>query len=185
MSHLYHEMLEKRRLIVSEVITSELVEKLIQLIQSLALKGDENVELKINSIGGSTEATLRLHDVIKNSGLSFHGVVLGKCMSAAVILLQACDIRRALAHSTFLLHHPTGEYRKLVNPHKMTRADFLRSCAKDWDNTFRIGKVSEAVICSRLRNRRLYNKYYLSMEEKYFDADTALKMGLIDEIIEG
>jgi len=170
--------------IISELITSDSAAKLISLIEKLAMKSKETVEVRIDCDGGSTEAAMRLYDVMRNSGISFRGIVLGKCMSAAVIILQACNERIAYSHSSFLLHHPKRKYIKVFDPTKITREQLMLDIAKAWDEALKLGKKSEKVICSRLRNRELYESHYGSEKDSFFGADEALEMGLIDKIVE-
>lgn len=179
---LHHEMIERRRIILTQDITPEVVEDMVSIIEALALRSSDPVELYINSSGGSTEASLRLFDVIKNAKeLEFRGRVIGKCMSAAVIILQACKIREALENASFKVHEPGQDYRVRITPSTNLAAEFEKQ-KQIQVATIKMNEHSKKYICAHLHpSRKLFNGCY--RKGSYFGSHEALKMGLIDRVI--
>lgn len=64
----------------------------------------ENIEIHINSYGGLLSAGLALYDYIKGLEVDVVGIVDGVAMSAATLILLACDIRKMSNNGTVLIH---------------------------------------------------------------------------------
>lgn len=60
--------------------------------------------LVVDSGGGDIIAALSIYDIIKGIPFEVHATVVGKCHSAALLVLAACKKRRATLHSRFLFH---------------------------------------------------------------------------------
>lgn len=141
-------------------IYNETLKAFEEFIQSLDDE-EKDVELVIMSYGGSIFDGLAIADRIIESGRKFTARVLGCAMSAAAVIACACD-RIVMSDLDAIMIHSA------------------RSCFGYVDEGSHIANASMLKII----NRRLpeYTEEDL-MKDHFFDADEALKAGLIDEII--
>jgi ATP-dependent protease ClpP protease subunit len=82
------------------------------------------VHVTIDSHGGDLRAALRLAKRIEAHHGPTVATVTGRCSSAAVVVLAACQYRRAVAYASFLIHEaaaiPPGQ--RLTSPAAMELA---------------------------------------------------------------
>lgn len=177
---MYEEMLRTRRLFIFNDIDQNIVGRLIELIGAMSLAGATDAELVIDSSGGSNEAALHLYDVIKGSGIRFRGLVMAKCMSSAVTVLQACEVRHAMPHARFLVH---GLTRRLE--HVLSADSSLEKIIKMLTEAYDRIKLAESnhkkIIRLRLKDQKKFDEFYKS--DEVFCAYTALDIGLIDKVV--
>lgn len=100
------EALFKRRTITIENdITVDEIVRLKRLVHALDLKSNEPITILIDSRGGHIDPVIEfLHYREDNIRAPLIGRVSGRCASAAVALLQGCQVREATRHSWFLVH---------------------------------------------------------------------------------
>ncbi len=107
MNPLVHEFLDKRVIRLTGPITDEVataVTAMMQLLNDIA--PDQDIELRINSPGGSVTAGLAIYDAMKNLNCDVKTVCEGECASMAAVLL-ACGTpgkRFAMPSSTIMVH---------------------------------------------------------------------------------
>jgi ATP-dependent Clp protease protease subunit len=77
---------------IDEKIATDLRYRLLEL----SLESDEEIRLVIDSDGGYSEPSLSITDMIASITAPVIGIVIGKCYSMAVVILQACRKRLAL-----------------------------------------------------------------------------------------
>ena len=108
-------LLKKRTILLEGDITAEKCQKVRQLMMELAIQSDKQITLIIDSEGGDIHSALWLLDFIKVLGAPVIGVVNGKCMSAALVILQGCQRRIATIHSEFQCHYITSSFEILID----------------------------------------------------------------------
>jgi len=136
----------------------------------------KEVQLIIDSNGGITRhcrSVLSAIHQLKSYHVVTSALVIGKAHSAAFIILQACDVRRATSGADLMFHPPS---------------------------ILRLGKVGESLLVDeRIPNHELHLKFLNELsgrtglptiilhewanQERYFSADEALKYHFIDEIV--
>jgi len=171
-------LLEKRILVLADDVEENTIAELRVLLLTLANQSKEEITLYIDSSGGTNYAGGLFCDLIRTCGAPVKGIVNGKCMSAAVPILQACHKRLATRNSIFLLHRGSGGLSIPRGNEKEMREvnqQFLENLIKHWkqeiaDLAERTGKTFEEVE-EKCR------------QERIMSAEEAKEFGLIDEVI--
>jgi ATP-dependent Clp protease, protease subunit len=107
-------IIKSRTLVLSEPISSELVEKTVQLLTFMEAE-DQNkpITVLLNSPGGEAYSGLGLYDTFRYVRPPITVVVNGLCASAAILTVLATDKdhRFTLPNSRFMIHQPRGGAR--------------------------------------------------------------------------
>mgnify|MGYP003154996408 FL=1 len=128
------------------------------------------INLHINSYGGSLFASLATVDVLRNLNSEVHSYVEGAAASAATIISVACSKRYIGKYSKMLIHQLSsgiyGKYNELEddmenNKHLMAT---IKSIYKEY-TTIPMKKLDEIL-----------------KHDLWFDSETCLGYGLVDEI---
>lgn len=82
-----------------------------QLLHLTALNNEREINLYINSPGGSVTAMFALYDTMRNVQAPVATTCVGQACSTAAILLAAGEPgrRQVLPHARVLLHQPSGQ----------------------------------------------------------------------------
>lgn len=139
------------------------------------------ITLIIDSPGGDADEGLQFYDFLRALRAPTKGVVIGKCDSMAVPILQGCTERLALKHASFLLHNITShisiprtkDAQKYYEVREHT-ADLLQKCMVDI--IARRSGLKVKKIAKLLEMGSRYEKTYL--------AEEALALGLIDKVFD-
>tara|TARA_B100000131_G_scaffold152482_1_gene147864 strand:- start:1820 stop:2470 length:651 start_codon:yes stop_codon:yes gene_type:complete len=130
-----------------------------------------NIYLHINSFGGSLFAGLAAVDYIKKCSVPVHTVIDGCAASAATLMSCVGTHRQIHRHSFMLIHQLStmmwGKYEELKDD--MKNNDLLMKTIK---NIY----TEHTKIPKRQLNKILKH-------DLWWDAETCLKYGLVDEII--
>nr|AJD73970.1 caseinolytic protease [uncultured microorganism] len=108
---IYSRLLKERIIFLGTPITDEIAN--LMMAQLIHLEGedpDKDINLYINSPGGSVTASLAIYDTMEYVKPDVGTVCLGQAASAAAVLLAAGTKgkRFATPHSRVLLHQPHG-----------------------------------------------------------------------------
>lgn len=127
----------------------------------------------INSPGGSVYQALAIYDELVNLGehVATVGHVKGICMSAATVVLQAFHKRVASKHSTFMLHEVFHASAGVLSAQEAANKEAVR-----------MQKLMTALVQERLTVPIKSLKMKTGVN-KYLSPETALEVGLIDEIV--
>lgn len=136
--------------------------------------GDEpdDVNIILNSYGGSVNAAVRIHDDIAAYPGKVAIVVSGTAASAATIVAQAADVLKMTPGSLFMCHDPSmiamGNERDLKDAIRQ-----LQAC-------------KESIINTYAKRCKLDREQISAMMAKttWMDANEALKNGFIDSILD-
>lgn len=101
---------QHRVVLVAHEITDDLATSVISQILYLAQKSDEDIQLYINSVGGSVSAGLAIYDAMQYVKPDVSTVCIGHAASMAAVLLAggAKGKRLILPHAEVLIHQPLG-----------------------------------------------------------------------------
>ena len=130
-----------------------------------------NIYLHINSFGGSVFAGLSAVDTIQAAGVPVCTLIEG-CAASAATLMSIVGTRRAIRKNSFMLIHQLssgmwGKYEEQKD--QMQNNDLIMSVIKDlYEKHTKIPKRKLREILKR---------------DVWFDAETCLEYGLVDEII--
>jgi ATP-dependent Clp protease, protease subunit len=131
------------------------------------------IELYISSCGGSIYDALSFIDYIRLMQTPVHTIAMGKCMSAGTLLLIAGDRRFATLNSTILIHQMSsgtfGNFQTMLED--MEEFQRLQDLVNDLIMTY---TNIDADFLQQIQE----SKY-----DYYMDAEEALQLAIIDEII--
>jgi ATP-dependent protease ClpP protease subunit len=130
----------------------------------------DEIEIRINSLGGSVVAGWSIISQILNSPTKTTGIVTGIAASISSIILLACDTVKMNDYGVIFWHNPY-----------FSNSDGQDKKEKEVIEVF---KNSLIKIYSKRTNLSQSSISRLMEQETYFDADKAMKMGIIDSIVE-
>ena len=167
---------ENRRIFLLSDIEDENINKIIKGIYLLDRDSiSKPIELFISSFGGSVYDMFALYDVMNTTRCPIHTVAIGKCMSAAPLLV-ACGQkgnRYTLPNTQWMVHQTSYEQSE-------GRVDAIKMDIIHLDDVNnRWASLMEKH--SKLKKRdwlRICNK----TGDQYFSADKALEYGLVDHM---
>ena len=129
------------------------------------------INLRINSFGGSLFAGLATVDVIRSLNSEVHSYIEGAAASAATIISVACDKRYIGKYSKMLIHQLSsgtyGKYNELEDD--MENNKHLMATIKEIYKEY-----------TRVPMRKLDE---ILKHDLWFDSQTSLKLGLVDDIV--
>jgi ATP-dependent Clp protease, proteolytic subunit ClpP len=132
----------------------------------------ENINLHINSPGGSVFAAVAIANTLKNHKAKVTAYIDGLAASAATIITSACDVVKMPKNALFMIHNPlTWAYG---NKQELEKTGIL------------LDKVKDSILETYLAKAKDKTKEELSTlmdEEKWFNAEEAKEYGFIDEIV--
>jgi ATP-dependent Clp protease protease subunit len=134
----------------------------------------EPLTIVVNSPGGEVYDGIAIVDAMNLSKTPINVVVLGRAMSMG-LLIAACGHHRAASRNArFMYHEGSYEASGTGKIHKNELAEYTK-LEKLYDNIL--------MEKTKLTTKELKN-IKNSAKEWYFDSNTALKLGIIDEIVE-
>lgn len=102
--------LEKRVIHLTGEITDELATSIVAQLLHLASMGREDIQMYVNSPGGSVSAGLAIYDTMQFIEPDVATVCLGRAASMGAVILSggAAGKRAILPHSEVMIHQPSG-----------------------------------------------------------------------------
>lgn len=133
------------------------------------------VELFVTSYGGTLDDAFALHDVTRTIRCRVTTIALGKCMSAAPLLVACGDKgnRWATPNTTFMLHDAIlsdvgGSPEMVEQEGRLTRMMMDRYAGL-------LAKYTK-------KDKRFWRRLFDKKLDRYFTAEESLEWGLIDSI---
>ncbi len=129
------------------------------------------VHIDLCSEGGSSMAGLAIAGKMRAADKRFVITVYGHASSAASLILAAGDLRRMSPMAWVMVHTSSGKLKG--------DAETLLAAAKQWQ------RDEEHWAAMLAKNTSTPSSTWLALEKKttYLDAEQALALGLIDEIL--
>ena len=127
----------------------------------------EQLTVILNTYGGDLYQAFAIYDLLKRQPMPIRIVCNGPVMSAGTIILMAADVRE-ISPNSFLMYH----YGQEANDTEQSAKQNAR-LLKLMKNLY---KENSSV------TTRTLNKWF--SQDTYYNADEALKLGLVDEIME-
>ena len=171
----YTKLFEDRIIFLGTPISDEIANAVMaQLLCLQQMDADRDIEIYINSPGGSFTALTAIYDTMRYIKPDVRTVCLGQAASAAAVILAAGTKgkRLALPNSRILIHQPAteGGYGQSSDIEIQAREILrIRSLMEDMLATD-TGKTTDEVSHDIER-------------DKYLTAEQALEYGIIDEIL--
>ena len=153
--------LPKRRVYLEGEIDDQSTMRVIKGLSILSRMSDTDpIQIVINSEGGETVQGFAIMNYIRSLPNETFGTVVGRCCSAAVIVLQGCTNRQALPDAVLMIHR--GSRSDAFDKRLDERADKIIAKRMGWTHT-------------KLDKFQSYDRWLF--------AEEALEINLIDQII--
>ena len=166
----YGEVNEKNAKLLNKAIRT--LDKELQIFKLKYGCDSPPLRLFINSYGGSVFAGFSIMDTIKNCQTPVHSYVDGSAASAATLISVVAKKRFIFANSFMLIHQLSssmwGNYEAMKD--EMENLDLIMD---------RIKKIYKEHTNMNTRQITAILK-----KDKWFEAETCLELGLVDEIVE-
>ena len=136
---------------------------------------DSPIELFIGSFGGSEYEMFALYDVIRTLKSPIYTTAIGKCMSAAPLLVACGEPghRYATPNTWFMIHQSWSEFGE-------KRIDDVQKELRHYNT---IGKKWYELMAEHTnQGASFWKKHCEQVGDKYFDAYQAQQWGLIDHV---
>ena len=153
---------------------NEIIEIIYEINEEDAKKTQkEPIKLIINSFGGELYSGLALVDVIDNSLTPVHTICHGSAMSMALVVFAAGHHRIASKYATFMYHEASYGTDGKIMHHK-----------QEIKETERTDKICDDYLLSKTKfTAKQLKEVRDKRSEWYFDVKTAIKHGLVHEIL--
>ncbi len=162
----------RRQVLCMSDIVGDIQEQITQAILGLNLLSKDPIKLIIDSVGGTVLQGRWIADAVRCSEAPVHGLVVGAAYSMAFWVLQNCQRRMCYPHARFMFHGYDMKSYRCDEPKFLEQAQKnMQSHREDLDFVIR-------------RTHQSLDKWQeWSRNERYFSANEALELGIIDEII--
>ena len=174
---------KRREILVDETMTTNKAVIIRRHLYDLVEEDSSKpITLLIDSSGGDLDAAFIIIGAIQairlEYGTQINGLVIGKAISSAFILLQFCDERIAYPYSRFLVHSI-----KLIFPRDIEFSfQEISERLACWD-TYPERIVDQFVKRTCISKKKWTDKYLSDSRDHFFTTEEALKYGIIDKII--
>ena len=171
---IYSRLLKERIIFLGEDVNPHTANLIIA--QLLFLDNEDNkkdIQLYINSPGGSVYDALAIYDTMQHVKADVQTVGIGVQASAAAFLLSSGTKgkRYILPHATVMIHQPSSGTRGKVTDQEI-----------DLRESLRVKKLLEQIMAKNTGQKA--EKIHDDMErDKWLTADEAKKYGIVDEVI--
>jgi ATP-dependent Clp protease protease subunit len=170
---IYSRLLNERIIFLGSAIDDHVANLVIaQLLHLESSDPDKDINLYINSPGGSVTDGLAIYDTIQYIRSDVSTICVGQCASMAAVLLAsgAAGKRYVLPHSRVLIHQPWGGTQGQVTDIEIQAKEMLRMRDElDGILAKHTGQSKETIHLDTERDNIMC-------------ADDAVKYGLVDEV---
>ena len=159
--------------LIGEISYQRAAEVIMKMLYLDNLKRSSEINLYINSPGGSVDDTMAIYDTIRFISAPVSTYCIGRAQSGAAVILAAGKKggRFALAHAKVMLHQPWGGVSGQAADIKIQAEEILK--AKTMINEILSRHTGQPVEKIRTETER----------DRYMTADEAKEYGLIDEVL--
>jgi len=171
---IYSRLLKDRIIFLSGVVDDHMANTIVAQMLFLASKDpNKDIQLYINSPGGSVTAGLAIYDTMQyiKPNVSTVSIGMSASMGAMILAAGAKGKRYALPNSEILLHQVMGGARGQASEIEITAKQIIRI------------KESINKILSKHTNQPLAKIAKDTDRDFYLTADEAKEYGVIDEVI--
>jgi len=147
-----------------------------QLFELVSLAPAEPINIHINTPGGNLSDGLAIYDVIQTLPTPIACTAMGQCSSAGLLVLAAANARLSFPNTMFY-YHQIQNYSVLTGSQEQADSNYEMYLQS-------LERYSECVRTGCGINKRNWNKHFKDVTSKYMYADEALKVGLIDRVVE-
>jgi ATP-dependent Clp protease protease subunit len=171
---IYSRLLKDRIIFMGEQVHDGMANTIIaQMLFLESEDPDKDINVYINSPGGSVTAGLAIYDTMQYIKPSIGTICMGQATSMAALLLAAGEKgkRYALPHSRIMIHQPLGGAQGQATDIDIQAKEIL--------------KIKELIhhILAKHTGKALENIRRDTERDFFMDAEEALRYGIIDRVI--
>ena len=171
---IYSRLLKDRIIFMGEQVHDGMANTIIaQMLFLESEDPDKDINVYINSPGGSVTAGLAIYDTMEYIKPSIATICMGQATSMAALLLAAGEKgkRYALPHSRIMIHQPLGGAQGQATDIDIQAREIL--------------KIKELIhrILAKHTGQALENIRRDTERDFFMDAEEALRYGIIDRVI--
>ena len=166
---------QNRRIFMFDDVDAGSIGIVIKALYYMDAESDKPIELFIGSFGGDEYEMFALYDVIRTLKSPVHTTAIGKCMSAAPLLVACGEpgFRYATPNTMFMVHQSWDDLGA-------KRIDEMK---KDLEHFEAMGKRWYSLMEKHTKKDAAFWKHICEfVGDKFFDADVAQEWGLIDHV---
>ncbi|MDX1681906.1 MAG: ATP-dependent Clp protease proteolytic subunit [Phycisphaeraceae bacterium] len=169
------EMLLENRVVfmIGEINYQTATNVIMRLLYLQNQKKGQDINLYVNSHGGSVDDTLAIYDTMRFLDCKVHTYCIGRAQSGAAVILSAGapGRRYILPHARVMIHQPFGGVTGQTSDVEIQAEEILRSRRQ----------INE--VLAEHTGKSVDEVEADSERDKYFDAEGAREYGLVDEVI--
>lgn len=161
-----------------EDIENEAAKRVVQGLHTLDAESAEPITILLSSPGGNDYSGFSIYSAIRRCRSPVTIEVSGWIMSMAVFVLQAADRRVCVdPFMRFMVHES-------VVDHDFSSVKQVKAFVEEFDA---VDRTYNQILLSRIKEKNpkftMQKLEEMITKHKFFDAQTAFKLGLIDEIV--
>lgn len=171
---IYSRLLKDRIILLGTPIDDDVANLIVaQLLFLQAEDPKKDIDLYINSPGGSCTAGLAIYDTIQSLSCDVKTYCIGQCASMGAVLLAAgtAGKRFALPHSRIMIHQPWGGAQGTASDINIQAQEILRTKA-----------TLNGILAAHTKQK--LSKIEKDTDRDFFmSAEEAVKYGLVDQVV--
>jgi ATP-dependent Clp protease protease subunit len=163
-----------RRAMLNEGVTDKAVGGLLRAVQIMD-EMDEITPIKvyINTDGGSFYDGLALYDILKNCKAPVHTYGLGKVISMGTVIMLAGDERYCFSNTTYMWHSITDA----------TETSKVFDHVTNVQEILRMQEQMLRIYAEHSTKSVTWWRKWIKHEDRYGNADKALELGFVNQIL--
>ena len=171
---IYSRLLKDRIILLGTPIDDNVANLIVaQLLFLQAEDPKKDIDLYINSPGGSCTAGLAIYDTIQSLSCDVKTYCIGQCASMGAVLLAAgtAGKRFALPHSRIMIHQPWGGAQGTASDINIQAQEILRT------------KATLNGILAAHTGQKLSKVERDTDRDFFMSAEEAVKYGIVDQVV--
>ncbi len=145
----------------------------LKSLHVLLVHSSEPVHIMLNSKGGDLLDAFGMYDAIRTASTTVTCEVFGHCMSAGVLIAQACDRRLIHENALVMIHNPS---------HVLEGDSYSTETWGKWAGVIR--KKLFRILAKHTEKPIAFWERRCARGDRLYDAQSAVDVGLFDSIIE-
>lgn len=168
---IFSKLLKERIILLNNEINDEVANIIIAQLLYLASISDDDINIYINSPGGSITAGLAIYDTMKFIKPKINTICVGLAASMAAFILSSGDKRYALKNSEIMIHEPSTK--------------IYGNASDIFNHTKWLEKIKNKVdlILAENTNHTILEIQNATLRDNFMDSIEAKEFGIIDEIL--
>jgi ATP-dependent Clp protease protease subunit len=171
---IYSRLLKDRIILLGTPIDDDVANLIVaQLLFLQAEDPKKDIDLYINSPGGSCTAGLAIYDTIQSLSCDVKTYCIGQCASMGAVLLAAgtAGKRFALPHSRIMIHQPWGGAQGTASDMEIQAREILRTKA-----------TLNGILAAH--TKQTLKKIERDTDRDFFmSAEEAVEYGIVDQVV--